>query len=200
MAEHPRKRVATTNNLKQRIIMEENKKQEPTLEVLENKQENCFTPLILMPIDVKIKVESELKRRAESDAELAECLKKESKNFEDCTKYIEGRIFQSLMSVAKDYQGLQKMMTNVEGTSTKVIDKWFSDENVYQLAEYYYKDDSIEREKARKAEIEQKRKEEAKKKQDTKPANTTKPTSKPKTDVKAESKEDTNKPQQLSLF
>ena len=186
--------------------MEEIKKQEPTLEAMNIPQGNCFTPLILMPVEVKIKVEAELKNRAETDAELAECLKKPTKNWEDCTRYIEGRIFQSIMSVAKDYTGLQKMMTSIEGSSTKVLDKWFSDENVYQLAEYYYKDDSIEREKARKAEIEKKRKEDAKKqKQDTKPANTTKPTSKPTqataTPVKAEQKkEENNKPQQLSLF
>lgn len=184
--------------------MEEIKKQEPTLEAMNTPQGNCFTPLILMPVEVKIKVEAELKNRAETDAELAECLKKPTKNWEDCTRYIEGRIFQSIMSVAKDYTGLQKMMTNIEGSSTKVLDKWFSDENVYQLAEYYYKDDSIEREKARKAEIEKKRKEDVKK-QDTKPTNTTKPASKPTqataTSSKAENKqEENNKPKQLSLF
>lgn len=183
--------------------MEEIKKQEPTLEAMNTPQGNCFTPLILMPVEVKIKVESELKRRAESDAELAECLKKPTKNWEDCTKYIEGRIFQSIMAVAKDYQGLQKMMTDVEGSSTRVLGKWFADEQVYQLAEYYYKDDSIEREKARKAEIEKKRKEEAKAKaKDSKPTNPAKSDSKPKnaqTNTPA-GKAESNKPTQLSLF
>lgn len=162
-----------------------------------------FAPVMFIPVDTKVAIQLHLNDLAFKDETFKACLNKEEKSFDECVKYIEQRIFSEMVRQAGGMDALRDGSAHIDGAFAKSCQ--FSDEDTYRLAEYYFRDDSIEQEKKRKAELAEKKRirEEQRKaieKATQKGKKTSSSTIKPVTTSSDSQATEKKQPQELSLF